>query len=149
MQIRKVFMTTATFYVILLLAVVIYGTAAFNDLYTPPSEAVRSLLPSDSPVNEGYHNFVRFCGICLALYLAIWLAAFLLWRKSYWSVLPFVLSGVVLTFIALSFLPWVYFPYDQYAVPALWFMAAVPMIVVATALSLLGIYLLNRKKVVA
>lgn len=103
---------------------------------TPPSEAVRSLLPSDSLVNEGYHNFVRFSGICLALYLAIWLAAFLLWRKSYWSVLPFVLSGVVLTFIALSFLPWVYFPYDQYAVPALWLMAAVPMIVVATFASL-------------
>ncbi|MFQ5753785.1 MAG: hypothetical protein ACE5HI_17490, partial [bacterium] len=52
-------------------------------------------------------------------------------RRSYLQGFVALAIGAILTISALSVMPWVYFPYDQYAVAALWVMGTgMPIILV-------------------
>jgi len=105
-----------TFYLIGLLAVVAYAAVTFRSFYQvmPPT--------LESQLNDGYRQFLGSSGLVLALFLGIGSAAFGIWKASYWQGLIVLAIGTITTLLALSVLPWVQFPFDQYAASAGWLM---------------------------
>ncbi|MGI8785337.1 MAG: hypothetical protein ACR2L2_17000 [Acidobacteriota bacterium] len=94
---------------------------------------------------EQYGRFLRIIGTGLALGLGAWAAALGLWRRSLWQGLGALAAGGAVTVAALSILPWVYFPFDQYPASALWVMGRAPVIAVTwIAATVVGQILIRR-----
>jgi len=138
---RRVFLAMGALYVAALCIVVIFGAVTFQRLYTDTPPRPISLEHEDvlirtfdAQYRERYEDYKRFLGPsggALAIYLGIWAAAFGVWRRKHWLGLAALAAGGVTTVLALSVLPWVYFPLDQYAVPAVWIFGNVMPIAIA------------------
>ena len=128
---------TCSIYVIILLVVIGYGSIAFHDLYA---------LKTETQQHGTYHQFLRLSGFGLAFYLGIWTAAFGVWRRSYWQGLVALVFGAIMTILALSALPWMYFPSDQYPPSALWvFGAGLPTIITWILVTILARIFTQRR----
>jgi hypothetical protein len=80
-----------------------------------------------------YRGSLRTVTLGLALLLSAWAAALGTCQRSVWKGLLAVLGGALVTGTALSLLPTVYFPFDQYSVGALWLMGGLPWVGLAWA----------------
>lgn len=118
-------------YLLVLLATVAYASVAFREFYVPPDFSSRVtaahedvLLKAFDEALQGpygtYRQFVRIIGAGLSIYLGIWTAFFGLWKASFWNGAAALAFGGTVTILALSALPWLWFPLDQYAVAAVW-----------------------------
>jgi hypothetical protein len=93
-----------------------------------------------------YRSFLRPITLGLALYLSAWAAALGVWKKSVWKGLLALAGGAMVTVVALSALPTIYFPFDQYSVAAVWVMSGLPWIAATWALLTLAGRMLSRHK---
>jgi hypothetical protein len=111
-------------YLSVLLPVVAYAAVRFAALYPPNS------LASHPELSQQYKGFVGIAGVGLAVCLGLWAAGFGVWRRSVGQGIFALAVGAVATIGALSAVPWVRFPEDQYPVAALWVMGdSIPLAV--------------------
>ena len=124
---------TGVAYFCLLAGFCLYTGFAWSELYQnrPPAKTMVSLSEDEviavfdakyRRIYEDYHSFFRPFLLSLALYLGIWSAVFGLWRGHWLWGLGALAAGGLLSVVALSLLPWMYFPLDQYPLAALWVM---------------------------
>jgi hypothetical protein len=140
-RIRRVIWGLGVFYLVVLLGTVSTTALKFRDYYTAPvldrAQGEDAVLQSWELNYEqrytAYRQFVKVIGLILALYLPIWAAALGVWEKSIWKGLIALAVGGVATVLALSALPLVYFPFDQYPVSALWVIGGLPWIALTWA----------------
>jgi hypothetical protein len=138
------------FYLVFLLSVV--GTTAFKyrDYYAPP--AIDQTLGEDAVLDvwnlkyearyKEYRHSVRAIGLSLAVFLAIGAGALGVWKNSFSKGLIALGAGGLVTVLALSILPLVYFPFDSYSVAAVWLFGASPWIILTWAvLTIFGLTL--------
>ncbi len=104
----------AALHLALLVAVPAWGHVAYGDIYRQVDRR------ADSDQKENYHRFLHLAGAALAVTLAAAAAALGVWRGRALIGLLALLGGITLVLAALSVLPWIYFPEDQYAAPAIW-----------------------------
>lgn len=150
----KITISTGVLYLLLVVTIVVYGSLAFSTFYTPPAFNARptgeNLLKEDSylkayeEASKGewgqYTWFLQISGFGLALYLGVWTAVLGLRTRHLWLGGAALLAGAFVTVLSLSVLPWVYFPFDQYAVGATWIMGKFPL----AAASWLAVTILGR-----
>ena len=135
-QHKRFIFGTGVGYLLLLVAAVVYGLIKYQGL---PSYYADTLQRTE------YHQFLRIAGPALALYLSIWAATFGLLQKSFLHGLGALASGGIITIAGLSILPWLYYPNDQYAIPALWVIGTgIPIVVVWALVTLLGRVWINK-----
>lgn len=107
-------------YVVVLIAFVVGGAVAFRNLYAAPApQPGTEFAPS-------YRLFLAVCGGVLALYLGLLAAALVTVSRRWWLGACGLLGGLMVTVAALSVLPWVRFPNDQYAAGAAWVFSWAP-----------------------
>jgi hypothetical protein len=151
---RRVITGFGVFYLVFLLGAVAATGFKYRDLYAPP--ALDPTLGEDAVLRvwelnyehryREYRRSVRAIGLSLALFLPIWAAALGVWKNSVRKGLIALAGGGVVTVLALSLLPWVYFPFDKYPVAALWVMGAAPWAALSWALlTLFGRTLRQRR----
>ena len=152
-RIRRVVVGLGVFYLVVLLGTVSTTALVFRDYYAAP--VLNRALGEDAVLQSweldyeqrytDYRQFVRVIGLILALYLPIWAAALGVWEKNIWKGLIALAVGGFATVLALSALPWVYFPFDQYPVSALWLIGGLPWIALTWGLvTILGRILRQR-----
>ncbi len=129
-----------TFYLIGLLAVVAYAAVTFRAFYQAMPPALEAEL------NGGYRQFLASSGLVLALFLGIWSAAFGIWKTSAWQGLIVLAIGTAATMLSLAVLPWIQFPFDQYAVPAGWLIGNFIPMVISWGLITFGRRLATRQR---
>ena len=103
-------------YLSVLLPVVAYAAVRFAALYPPNS------LAAEPELSQLYKGFLGTTGVGLAVCLGLWAAGFGVWRRSLGQGIAALATGAVATAGALSIVPWVRFPEDQYPAAALWVM---------------------------
>lgn len=103
-------------YLIALVTFVLVTAAAFRALYAPGAEA-------SSILSAAYREFLTDSGRLMAVAVGAWAAAVGLCWRGWWRGPAALAVGAGVTLIALSFLPWIRFPFDQYAAPAAWVFA--------------------------
>jgi hypothetical protein len=120
-------------YLSFLAPIVIYAAIRFGALY--PAES----LSTEPELSQHYKAFVSLTGIALAICLGIGAAAFGVWRTSVPQGLLALALGAATTVVALSIVPFVRFPEDQYPPAALWVMAdGLPLVVTFVIATLAG-----------
>jgi hypothetical protein len=125
-------------YLSLLAPVVAFAAIRFDALYSPDSVATHPEL------SQQYRVFVGLSGMALAIALGVMAAAFGVLRASVVGGLLALVLGVATTVTALSVVPWVRFPEDQYAVAAVWLMGGLPALLVAFSAASLAFRLIAR-----
>ena len=126
-------------YLTTLSAVVAVGAIFFADLYQTPTEALRSTVPANHPLNQGYFIFVNACGAVLALSLGTVAGLFGVWRRNTLQGLAALGIGCLLTLFALDLLPWIDYPHDRYSPAAAWgFAMAIPILLIFFATGFIG-----------
>ncbi len=120
-------------YLSVLLPVVAYAAVRFAALYPPTS------LATEPELSQLYKAFLAAAGVGLAVCLGLWAAGFGVWRRSLGQGIAALAIGAVATIGALSIVPWVRFPEDQYPAAALWVMGdSVPLALAFAVATLAG-----------
>jgi hypothetical protein len=125
-------------YLALLAPVVAYAVVRFAPLYPADS------LATEPELSRQYKAFVGLSGFGLAVFLGIGAAAYGAWRASVWRGAAALALGAATTVAALSVVPMVRFPEDQYPPAALWVMADLPALAVAFVVATLAGRLIAR-----
>lgn len=127
-------------YLSLLAPIVTYAGFRFAALYPADS------LTTEPDLSQQYKTFVSLSGIALAICLGIVAAAFGAWRASVVQGLLALAVGSGTTLLALSIVPLVRFPEDQYPPAALWVMADGAPLVVGFVIATLAGWLITTAK---
>lgn len=118
----RLILVAGLIYAVAVIAVVASAAFVFRGLYADKPYA------TVMEMNDAYRGFLRISGPGFALYLGTWAAAYGAWRRSTWQGMVVLAAGTISTMLVLSALPWVRFPFDQYAAPAAWIMSnAIPL----------------------
>ena len=133
---RRLIIGFGIFYLILLIAAVAATGFKYRDYYIPPAldralgenEVLRIWNNSYEARYKDYRQFVGIVSVGLGLYLTLWAAAVGVSERSLIKGLGALFAGSFVTILALSILPWIYFPLDQYPVAALWVIGVSPWI---------------------
>lgn len=127
-------------YLSCLAPIVIYAAVRFDALYSADS------LTTEPDLSQQYKAFVSVTGIAMAICLGIVAAAFGVWRTSVPQGLLALALGAAITVVALSLVPFVRFPEDQYPPAALWVMSdGLPLLVTFVIATLAG-WLITKGK---
>ncbi len=134
--VRRLLTGFGVFYLILLLAAVAATSFKYRDYYMPPAldrdsgenEVLRIWNNSYEARYKDYRQFVGIVSAGLGLYLTLWGVAVGVWESNLFKGLIALVAGSFVTILALSVLPWIYFPFDQYPVAALWVIGVSPWI---------------------
>jgi hypothetical protein len=124
-------------YVSVLAPVVTYSAIRFAALYSADS------LTTEPELSQLYRTFVNMSGVVLAICLGIAAAAFGAWRGSVLQGLLTLVVGAGTTIVALSVVPLVRFPEDEYLPAALWVMVDAPPLIVAFVVATLAAWLIT------
>jgi len=116
---RKVIMGGVIF-IGLVILLTVFIVLKFSYLY---SVIDRTMMTTE---NTTYPLIVKIAGGILGIYGAVLAAYIGLTRKVMWGLIGLgACAGIVV--LAFSFLPWIYFPYDQYSAAALWVFSWFPV----------------------
>jgi hypothetical protein len=136
-------------FVCALTGVVSYSAIRFGEFYAPPAfnqlgapgahedELIAAYEAARGGTLGEYKRFVNGAGLALAVLLGFAAGMFGLWQKSPFHGLGALATGAVLTIVALELMPTIWFPFDTYAVGAVWVVGGMP---VATVICLLALY---------
>ncbi len=123
-------------YLSVLAPIVTYSAIRFAALYSADS------LTTEPELSQLYKTFVSMSGVVLAICLGIAAAAFGIWRGSILQGLLALVVGAGTTIVALSVVPLVRFPEDEYPPAALWVMVGGPPLIVAFVVATLAAWLI-------
>lgn len=134
-------------YLVALAAVVAYTALSFRGFYTAPVPSGENDVLA---MYRDYRLFLHPVGLALAVYLGVWAAAVGWSRGHVFAGLGALAGGALVTILALTPLPWIRFPNDQYSVGAAWFFGnAVPLAVTWMLATLLARPILGRPQTAA
>ncbi|HSB17743.1 MAG TPA: hypothetical protein VLE22_25065 [Bryobacteraceae bacterium] len=136
----RVVIAAGILYVCTLALVTGYGAIRFGEFYERPAF---SGFRAAEPVNEDkltaayeqaltgdfgrYKTFAVGAGLVLAVLLGVASALFGLWQKSLLRSAGAFVAGSVLTIVAVSLLPTIWFPLDRYPVGFVWMLRCFPV----------------------
>jgi hypothetical protein len=127
-------------YLSFLAPIVTYGALRFAALYSADS------LTAEPELSQQYQTFIGLSGVALAICLGIAAAAFGAWRRSVLQGILALALGSGTTIVALSVVPVIRFPEDQYPPAALWVMADGPALIVAFVLATVAGWVITTGK---